>query len=370
MHSLEPEFLEALSFNADHLATLRALGEYRGKQSLFFHQAPETLKTLRQAAVIESTESSNRLEGVTVAPARLEPLLLKRTDPRNRSEQEITGYRDALALIHESGREMALTPNVVLQLHGLLYRYMPQRGGRWKNTQNEITETRPDGTTRVRFEPTPPHLVSTQMDQLAERYAEAVDAARQDPLVLIPLAVFDFLCIHPFNDGNGRVARLITLMLLYHFGYEVGRYISLERIVEATKEGYYDTLEASSQGWHDGRHDVMPWLEYFWGTLLRAYREFGAVCAGGKNRAGPPGRIPPQPALRHFGNRGRVRRRQPRYGAPCAAPDARGRPARSRRPRPRRQMATRQNVGRGYVPDEPNSETPPEQGNGKRENRR
>jgi len=274
MHSLEPEFLESLSFNADHLATLRALGEYRGKQSLFFHQAPETLKTLRQAAVIESTESSNRLEGVTVAPARLEPLLLKHTDPRNRSEQEITGYRDALALIHESGREMALTPNVVLQLHGLLYRYMPQRGGRWKNTQNEITETRPDGTTRVRFDPTPPHLVSMHMEQLAERYAGAVDAAHQDPLVLIPLAVFDFLCIHPFIDGNGRVARLITLMLLYHFGYEVGRYISLERIVEATKEGYYDTLEASSQGWHDGRHDVMPWLEYFWGTLLRAYREF------------------------------------------------------------------------------------------------
>lgn len=274
MHSLETGFLEALSFNADHLATLRALGECHGKQSLFFHQAPETLKTLRQAAVIESTESSNRLEGVTVAPARLEPLLLKRTDPRNRSEQEITGYRDALALIHESGREMALTPNVVLQLHGLLYRYMPQHGGRWKNTRNEITETRPDGTTRVRFEPTPPHLVSIQMDRLAERYAGSVDAAHQDPLVLIPLAVLDFLCIHPFNDGNGRVARLITLMLLYHFGYEVGRYISLERIVEATKEGYYQTLEVSSRGWHDGRHDVMPWLEYFWGTLLRAYREF------------------------------------------------------------------------------------------------
>lgn len=274
MQSFKADFLGALSFTAGHVATLRALGEYRGKQSLFFHQAPETLKTLRQAAVIESTESSNRLEGVTVAPTRLEPLLLKRADPRNRSEQEVTGYRDALALIHESAREMEFTPNVVLQLHGLLYRYMPQRGGRWKNTCNEITETRPDGSTRVRFYPTPPHLVPMQMEQLTRGYTEAVDAARQDPLVLIPLAVFDFLCIHPFNDGNGRVARLITLMLLYHFGYEVGRYISLERIVEATKEGYYETLEASSQGWHDSRHDPMPWLEYFWGTLLRAYREF------------------------------------------------------------------------------------------------
>lgn len=274
MHSLEADFLDALSFSAEHVATLRALGEFRGKQSLFFHQAPETLKTLRQAAVIESTESSNRLEGVTVAPARLEPLLLKRTDPRNRSEQEVAGYRDALALIHESAREMAFSPNVVLQLHGLLYRYMPQRGGRWKNTQNEITETRPDGSRRVRFHPTAPHLVPSQMDSLAERYARAVDAGRQDPLVLIPLAVFDFLCVHPFIDGNGRVARLITLMLLYHFGYEVGRYISLERIVEASRDGYYETLEASSKDWHEGEHDPMPWLEYFWGTLLRAYREF------------------------------------------------------------------------------------------------
>lgn len=274
MHSLKAEFLDGLSFSAGHVATLRALGEFRGKQSLYFHQAPETLKTLRQAAVIESTESSSRIEGVTVAPGRLEPLVLRRADPRDRSEQEVTGYRDALALIHESAREMEFSPNVALQLHGLLYRYMPQRGGKWKNTQNEITERRPDGTSRVRFTPTPPHLTPLQMEELANLYAQAADAQRQDPLVLVPLAILDFLCIHPFNDGNGRVARLLTLMLLYHFGYEVGRYISLERIIEGSKEGYYETLETSSAGWHEGEHDVMPWLEYFWGTLIRAYREF------------------------------------------------------------------------------------------------
>ena len=274
MHSLKAEFLDRLSFSAGNMATLRALGEFRGKQSLFFHQAPETLKTLRQAAVIESTESSSRIEGVTVAPGRLEPLVLKSTDPRDRSEQELTGYRDALGLIHESAREMAFSPNVVLQLHGLLYRYMPQRGGKWKNTQNQITERRPDGSTRVRFTPTPPHLTPVQMEELASLYARAVDAQRQDALVLVPLAVLDFLCIHPFNDGNGRVARLLSLMLLYQSDYEVGRYISLERIIEDSKEGYYATLEASSVGWHEGEHDVMPWLEYFWGTLIRAYREF------------------------------------------------------------------------------------------------
>ncbi|QOC22346.1 Fic family protein [Wenzhouxiangella sp. AB-CW3] len=274
MRSLSSGYLQELSFTADHLAALRALGEFRGKQSLYFHQAPETLKTLRQVAVVESTESSSRIEGVTVAPGRLEPLVLKRTDPRNRSEQEVAGYRDALGLIHESAREMEFSANIVLQLHGMLYRYMPQRGGRWKSSPNEITETQADGSTRVRFVPTSPHLTPIQMDQLAEGYARAVDAHHQDSLVLVPLAILDFLCIHPFTDGNGRVARLLSLMLLYQADYEVGRYISLERIIEQSKESYYETLEKSSAGWHEGRHDAMPWLEYFWGTLIRAYREF------------------------------------------------------------------------------------------------
>lgn len=253
---------------------MRSVGEYHGKQALFFQQAPETLKTLRASAVIESTESSSRIEGVTVPSARLAPLMSRSTDPRNRSEQEISGYRDALALIHESAREMQFTPRVIQQVHGTLYRYMPEPGGRWKSSQNEIMETASDGTKRVRFVPTPPHLVPVQMEALSERYAEAASSGQWDALILVPLAVLDFLCIHPFGDGNGRVARLLTLLLLYQHDYEAGRYISLERIIEDSKETYYESLEASSLGWHEANHDVLPWLEYFWGVLLRAYREF------------------------------------------------------------------------------------------------
>lgn len=284
MHSLAPAFLAGLRFDATQLATLRAIGEYRGKQALFYQQASEALKRLRQVAVVESSESSNRLEGVTVAANRLKAIVLKNTQPKDRSEQEVAGYRDALALIHESARDMAFTTNVMLQLHAMMYRYMPNPGGRWKQTDNDIIERRPDGSVRVRFRPTPAHLTPEAVEGLARNYREAVDRSIQDPLVLLPLAILDFLCIHPFPDGNGRMARLLTLMLLYQFGYEVGRFISLERVIEDSKESYYETLEKSSQGWHEGRHDIKPWLDYFWGILLRAYREFeeriGAVHYG------------------------------------------------------------------------------------------
>lgn len=274
MHSLDPALLGTLAFDAQRAANLRAVGECRGRQALFYQQAPETLKQLRRAAIIESTESSNRLEGVTVTPARLDPLILRRADPRNRSEQELAGYRDALMLIHENATEMPFTPNVVLQLHRTMYRYMPDPGGDWKSTSNEMIERRADGRVRVRFQPTPAHLVRPQMDTLAERYDNLAQAGRLEPLVLLPLAILDFLCIHPFTDGNGRIARLLTLMLLYQHRYEVGRYVSLERVIENSKETYYGALEHSSRGWHDGHHDVLPWLDYFWGVLLRAYREF------------------------------------------------------------------------------------------------
>lgn len=274
MHSLSPDYLARLRFEANQVATLRALGEYRGKQELFYRQAPEVLKGLRQVAVIESSESSNRLEGVTVPANRLKALVVKRTKPRDRSEQEVAGYRDALALIHESGRAMPFSANVVLQLHSTLYRFMPNPGGRGKPSDNEIIERRADGTVRLRFKPTPAHLTPMAMEELVKGYAAAVKVHSQDPLVIVPLTILDFLCIHPFSDGNGRVGRLLTLMLLYHFDYEVGRYISIERVYEDTKESYYETLEASSRHWHRGKHDPFPWLEYFWGVLLRAYREF------------------------------------------------------------------------------------------------
>ena len=274
MHSLSQDYLAKLRFDTQQLATLRTLGEYRGKQQLFVAQSPEVLSDLGQVAMVESAESSNRLEGVVVAAHRLKSLVLRNAAPRSRSEQEVAGYRDALGLIHESGEQMPFSEGTVLQLHGMLYRYMPQPGGRWKATNNDIVERHPDGTSRIRFRPVAAHLTPMAMADLIARYRSALDQHLADPLVLVPLAILDFLCIHPFPDGNGRMARLLTLQLLYHFDYAVGRFISLERIFEESKESYYETLEASSQGWHEAAHDIAPWLGYFWGALLRAYKEF------------------------------------------------------------------------------------------------
>jgi Fic family protein len=275
MRSLTPEYLAGLTFDAPQLATIQRLGEARGRQDLFVAQIPEQLEVLRQTAVVESSESSSRIEGVVAAPGRVEAIVLKAAAPRDRSEQEIAGYRDALQLIHESHEHMAFTTNVVLQLHSMLFRYLPSEGGVWKTTDNEIVERDAQGrVTRVRFTPVPAVGTPGAMQALATAYAAAQREGRYDPLILVPLAVLDFLCIHPFRDGNGRMARLLTLLLLYHFRYDVGRYLSLERVIEESKETYYEALERSSQRWHEGRHDTRPWLDYFWGVLLRAYREF------------------------------------------------------------------------------------------------
>lgn len=274
MTSLTHQYLSNLRLNAADGSTLKALGERQGRQELFRRQTPELLSALRDAAIVESTESSNRIEGVVAPHDRVEAIVLKATAPRNRSEQEIAGYRDALNLIHESAREMALSVNVILQLHTILYRYHPGPGGRWKMAQNEIVERDAAGTIqRVRFVPPSPVATPGMMDTMTAEYARAV-ADGQESLVLVPLAILDFLCIHPFTDGNGRMARLLTLQLLYHSDFDVGRYISLERIIEESRETYYEALESSSQHWHDGRHDALPWMRYFWGVMLRAYAEF------------------------------------------------------------------------------------------------
>jgi Fic family protein len=275
MASFDTGYLDAIRYGAEQVTTLRKLGEYRGKQLLYARQRPEVLEDLRTVAVVESSESSNRLEGITAPHARLEALVLKNTKPRNRSEQEIAGYRDALNLLHESAVEMPFTPNVVLQIHSTVYRYLPAEGGQWKPADNEIVDRAPDGRViRVRFRPVSAVATPHAIEELTRRYRETVEGGRHEQLVIIGLTVLDFLCIHPFRDGNGRVARLLTLLLLYQAGYEVGRYVSLERLFEESRETYYETLESSSQGWHSGRHDPDPWLSYFWGVLLRAYGEF------------------------------------------------------------------------------------------------
>lgn len=274
MKSLTPQFLDQLGYQETHLKSIGALRQHKGEQERFTHQTPEILETLRTAALIESTESSNRLEGITADRARIEALALHSTNPANRPEQEIAGYRDALALVHENYEHMEFTPNVILQCHGMLTRYTGEIGGRWKAADNRIVERLPDGKIhRVRFEPVSALKTPESMEELTRLYALAV-SERREPLVIIPLAILDFLCIHPFKDGNGRCSRLLTLQLLYKAGYTVGKHISLERIFERTSQSYYEVLEKSSQGWHDGKHDPFPWMTYFWGVLIAACNEF------------------------------------------------------------------------------------------------
>ena len=256
------------------LRSVRLLGEFKGRQALHSAQTPQVLDALRQAAVVQSTESSNRIEGVMASLPRIQALVAQKTTPRDRSEQEIAGYRDVLQSIHASAAAMPFTPNLVLQLHGDLYRYSASNGGAWKNSDNEIVERDSAGEKQVRFRPTAAWQTPFAMDDLHRDFEAARRADASEPLILIAAYVLDFLCIHPFNDGNGRMARLLTLLLLYQAGYEVGRYISLEKIVEQSKASYYESLGRSSLDWHDGQHDLSPWTEYFLGTLLAAYREF------------------------------------------------------------------------------------------------
>ena len=274
MHSLSPAFLTSLTFSVEQASIMRTLGEYRGKQKLYEQQRPELLEALLTVAKIESTDASNKLEGISAPEARLEALVRRHDSPRNRSEQEIAGYRDALELIHQSRMDMPLTVNVIRQLHQGIYSFLSERGGNWKPVDNEIVERDPDGNiVRIRFTPVSAVATPQAMESLIQEY-EAARKDNQEPLLTVPLFILDFLCIHPFRDGNGRLARLLTLLALYHAGYDVGRFISLERIIQESHKSYYETLEASSQDWHEGNHNVMPWVEYFWGVLLRAYKKF------------------------------------------------------------------------------------------------
>lgn len=258
----------------DLVAIIGTLREFKGRQGLFQKQTPQALDTLRQAAIIQSTESSNRIEGVLAPRKRIESIVARKTTPKNRSEQEIAGYRDVLNTIHANAIDIRFTSGVVLQFHRDLFQYTPSGGGTWKSTDNEIVEELPDGTRLVRFRPVPAHLTHDYMERLHREFTARWESGEIDPLLLITSYVLDFLCVHPFRDGNGRMARLLTLLLLYQAGYEVGRYVSLERIIEESKESYYDTLNQSDRGWHEGAHDLRPWTNYLLGTLVRSYREF------------------------------------------------------------------------------------------------
>lgn len=275
MRSFEKDRLNLLSVPQELIVRIGKIRELKGRQELHQRQQPEVLKALRQSALIQSVESSNRIEQITASPARITQIVRKNATPQNRSEAEIAGYKHVLKSVHDNALNIPRSTSVILQFHRDLYRYVEGRGGYWKRADNSITETGPDGKQKVRFETVPAFKTPSSMEQLQTEFNRAWDNGLIDRLVLIPAFILDFLSIHPFADGNGRMARLLALLHLYQDGLEVGRYISLERQIEDTKEQYYETLYASSQGWHEGRHDPMPFIDYFLSVvLLPAYRQF------------------------------------------------------------------------------------------------
>ncbi len=252
---------------------LAEIAEARGRQELFTRQSPQALKALRETALVQSVESSNRIEGVEVAPERLRPLVLGRTRPVNRSEAELQGYREALRLIHTGAAGLTITPALIRRLHRMIQADAGDAGQR-KKADNEIVELRPGAAPLVRFKPVAAKATPKAVEQLCRAYRHVLDQTKVPPLLADALFALDFLCIHPFRDGNGRVSRLLTLLALYQHGYEVGRYISLERLVEEAREDYYDVPARASRGWHEGRHDWQPWANFYLGIIHRAYRLF------------------------------------------------------------------------------------------------
>jgi Fic family protein len=274
MKSLDIEFLNRQSIPIEMGGLLQKLGEYKGRQDLYMKQTPQTLETLKQAAIIESTESSNRIEGVTVDAKRFRELMSHPQKPRDRSEAEIMGYRQALSRIHTRPDSFEINVETILNLHKEIYSKTDIPAGVWKKRDNTIEERKSDGTWTTRFIPVPAPETQYYMKELCERFNRLRGKGTVSPLILIPAFVFDFLCIHPFTDGNGRVSRLLTVLTLNQAGYTVGRYISVERLIEESKETYYDVLQKSSAGWQQGNHSLKPWWEYSLGILIGAYGEF------------------------------------------------------------------------------------------------
>ena len=265
---------------------IASIHEHKGKQELFLEANIDELKTLLEVALIQSTGASNRIEGIYTSDKRLEELVSQKAEPRNRSEQEIAGYREVLATIHESYEYITPRPNIILQLHRDLYSYSQgAAGGSYKNSDNVIAETDAEGHQKARFIPVPAFQTAEAMDELCTRFLEAWEADKIDKLVLIPMFILDFLCIHPFNDGNGRMSRLLTLLLFYKAGYIVGEYVSMEMLIEKTKETYYEALGASSAGWHECENSYEPFVKYYLGIILKAYNEFESRVEHLKNRS-------------------------------------------------------------------------------------
>lgn len=256
---------------------LTRIHEFKGEQTLFIEAKADTLSQLVDIAKIQSTEASNKIEGIYTSDERLKALVKDSTRPRTRNEREIAGYRDVLNTIHENHDYIPPKPSIILQLHRDLYKFEGMDiGGRYKTSDNIIEEQDSEGNKSVRFRPMPAWETPEAIEKLCQSYDEALNSENIDALIIIPMFVLDFLCVHPFNDGNGRISRLLTLLLLYRSGYIVGKYISIEKLIEQTKEIYYESLQLSSAGWHENKNDYEPFVKYMLGVIVAAYRDFSS----------------------------------------------------------------------------------------------
>ena len=262
-------------WDSDILGYIAAIYKEAGKQELYLKQRPDELEKLVEIAKIQSTESSNSIEGIVTTSTRIKQLVEEKTAPRNRDEQEIAGYRDVLNIIHENFDAIPLSKNYILQLHKIMYSHMSNpMAGRTKNNQNYISAKYPDGHVETIFTPLAPYETPEALDRICEEYNRVIGNMEVEPLIAIPIFIHDFLCIHPFNDGNGRMSRLLTTLLLYRSGFYVGKYISLEAKIAKNKDLYYGALNQSQDGWHEGCEDSLPFIKYFLGIVLSAYRDF------------------------------------------------------------------------------------------------
>lgn len=262
-------------WDSEILGLIAAIYKEAGKQEMYLKQRPEELEKLVEIAKVQSTEASNAIEGIVTTSTRIRQLVEEKTAPRNRDEQEIAGYRDALNIIHENFDAIPITRNYILQLHKVLYSHMNNpMAGQTKSVQNYISATDPDGHTETLFTPLAPFETPEALDRICDEYNRVIGNMEAEPLIVIPIFIHDFLCIHPFNDGNGRMSRLLTTLLLYRNGFYVGKYISLEAKIAKNKDLYYAALRQAQEGWHEGTEDAVPFIKYLLGIILSAYRDF------------------------------------------------------------------------------------------------
>ena len=275
MREFNYSLIRERKWDSELLELIAAIYKEAGKQELYLKQRPEDLEKLVEIAKVQSTEASNAIEGIVTTNTRIRQLVENKTTPKNRDEQEIAGYRDVLNIIHESFDAIPITRNYILQLHKILFSHMNNPvAGRTKTVQNYISVTYPDGHTAILFTPLAPYETPDALDRICEEYNRVIGNMELEPLIAISVFIHDFLCIHPFNDGNGRMSRLLTTLLLYRNGFYVGKYISLEAKIAKNKDLYYEALYASQEGWHEGTDNPVPFIKYLLGTVLAAYKDF------------------------------------------------------------------------------------------------